>query len=281
MQEARERVRAAIRNAGYDFPLHRITVNLAPADVRKEGPIYDLPIAVGVLIASEQIEDRWAEAVLLGELSLDGRLRHVNGVLPLVAMCAERSIEAAVVPVEDLAEARMVAGVRVHGLGSLTQLKTDPPSWAEPAASTAAAPPFDEAHDIAVVQGQEHVKRAFEVAAVGGYNLMLQGPPGSGKTLLARAMPGLLPPLTPPEALEVTKVYSVAGMIARDQPLIEARPFRAPHPPSRTLASSVGAPRSGRGRSRSRIEACSSSMSSRSSPPSPWSRSVNPSSPAW
>ncbi|MCC6237566.1 MAG: YifB family Mg chelatase-like AAA ATPase, partial [Dehalococcoidia bacterium] len=200
-----------------------------PADVRKEGPIYDLPIAVGVLIASGQVEDRWTQAVLLGELSLDGTLRHVNGVLPLVAMCAERGIADAVVPADDLAEAGMVEGVRALGLARLSDLRTDPGSWALPATGASAAAAVEPPHDIAVVQGQEHVKRAFEVAAAGGHNVMMQGPPGSGKTLLARAMPGLLPPLTPTEALEVTKIYSVAGMVARDQPLIEARPFRAPH----------------------------------------------------
>ncbi|MFN8639886.1 MAG: YifB family Mg chelatase-like AAA ATPase [Dehalococcoidia bacterium] len=229
VQEARERVRAAIRNAGFEFPLRRITVNLAPADVRKEGPIYDLPIAAGILVASGQIEDRWAQAVLLGELSLDGGLRHVNGVLPLVAMCAERGIEDAIVPAEDLAEASMVDGVRALGLSALANLKKDPSTWDVTPSNGSRGPALEAPHDIAVVQGQEHVKRAFEVAAAGGHNVMMQGPPGSGKTLLARAMPGLLPPLTPAEALEVTKIYSVAGLVGRDQPLITTRPFRAPH----------------------------------------------------
>jgi len=228
VQEARERVRAAIRNAGFEFPLRRITVNLAPADVRKEGPIYDLPIAVAILVASGQVEDRFGDAVLLGELSLDGQLRHVNGVLPLVAMCASEHIEVAVVPAEDLAEARMVEGVRALGLSMLSRIAEDPASWPDEALE-AAEPPSIEAHDISVVQGQEHVKRALEVAASGGHNVMLQGPPGSGKTLLARALPGLLPPLTPDEALDVTKIYSVGGMLGRNQALVHERPFRAPH----------------------------------------------------
>jgi magnesium chelatase family protein len=228
VQEARERVRAAIRNAGFEFPLRRITVNLAPADVRKEGPIYDLPIAVAILVASGQVEDRFRDAVLLGELSLDGQLRHVNGVLPLVAMCAGNGIEVAVVPAEDLAEARMVEGVRALGLATLSRAAEDPASWPDEAIEPTVPPPL-EAHDISVVQGQEHVKRALEVAASGGHNVMLQGPPGSGKTLLARALPGLLPPLTPDEALAVTKIYSVGGMLARNQALVHERPFRAPH----------------------------------------------------
>lgn len=228
VQEARERVRAAIRNSGFEFPLRRITVNLAPADVRKEGPIYDLPIAVALLVASGQVEDRFQDAVLLGELSLDGKLRHVNGVLPLVAMCAAHDIEVAVVPADDLAEARVVAGVRTLGLDTLAHAADDPATWPVEAVEVPPPPPL-ETHDMSVVHGQEHVKRALEVAASGGHNVMLQGPPGSGKTLLARALPGLLPPLLPEEALEVTKLYSVAALLAHNQPLVRERPFRSPH----------------------------------------------------
>jgi magnesium chelatase family protein len=228
VQEARDRVRAAVRNAGFKFPLQRITVNLAPADVRKEGPIYDLPIAVALLVASGQVLVNFEETALLGELSLDGHLRHANGVLPLVAMCAQAGIPRVIVPAEDVSEARLIEGIEVLALQSLSQLADDPPAW------TAAAEPITSAepttvNDLSVVQGQEHVKRALEVACAGGHNVMMQGPPGAGKTLLARTLPGLLPPLGPSEALEVTKVHSVAGMLGRGRPLLTERPFRAPH----------------------------------------------------
>ena len=229
VQEAKERVRAAIRNAGFEFPLRRITVNLAPADVRKQGPLYDLPIAVAILVASHQVPDRFEEMALLGELSLDGRLRHVSGVLPLVSMCADQGISTAVVPPADVAEARLAELVNVRGLSTLSDVRGEPDGW--PCEDGDEKP--DElpgpAFDLAVVHGQEHVKRAIEVAAAGGHNVMLQGPPGSGKTLLARCVPGLLPELTAAEALEVTKIYSVAGMMGPDRPFIRQRPFRAPH----------------------------------------------------
>ena len=229
LQEAKERVRAAIRNAGFEFPLRRITVNLAPADVRKQGPIYDLPIAVAILVASRQVPDRFGEMALLGELSLDGHLRHVNGVLPLVSMCLDEGIGTAVVPPQDVAEARLAESVDVRGLSNLAEVKAEPGEWTAETNGAAPSASPDAGFDLAVVQGQEHVKRALEVAAAGGHNVMLQGPPGAGKTLLARAMPGLLPELSAAEALDVTKIYSVAGLVGRDRPLMRQRPFRAPH----------------------------------------------------
>ena len=160
VQEARERVRSAIRNSGFEFPLRRITVNLAPADVRKEGPIYDLPIAVGILVASEQIADRFSETMLLGELSLDGHLRHANGVLPLVAMCAENGVTTAIVPLDDLSEARLVDSVRVYGPQTLAQAAEEPASLASPEPSTDDQDYDVVLNDLSIIQGQEYVKRA-------------------------------------------------------------------------------------------------------------------------
>jgi magnesium chelatase family protein len=184
---------------------------------------------VAILMASGQVEDHFEDTAIMGELSLDGQLRHVSGVLPFVAMCSEQRIGRVVVPSADVREARMVGGVRVFGLESLTQLREEPAAWVSEELPAPEVLSDRVVHDLSVVRGQEHVKRALEVAASGGHNLMMQGPPGSGKTLLARTLPGLIAPLTPIESIDVSKVYSVAGLLSREQPLLRERPFRAPH----------------------------------------------------
>jgi magnesium chelatase family protein len=234
VQEAKERVRAAIRNSGHTFPMKRIVVNLAPADLRKAGPAYDLPIAVGILLSSEQISADVSQTIFLGELSLDGSLRHTNGVLPMVALAHEQGISAIIIPDADAREASLIQRAKIIPVISLSQLvshlhgeislpeyrfdgvwdDTPPPSWSI---------------DLTYIKGQEHVKRALEVAAAGGHNIVMCGPPGSGKTLLARSLPLILPPMTTEEALEVTKIYSVSGLLPSDTPLARHRPFRSPH----------------------------------------------------
>ncbi len=235
VQEAKERVRSAVRNSGHDFPLKRITVNLAPADLRKEGPAYDLPIAVGILMASGQVPAADNVAVYLGELSLDGQLRHTTGVLPMVALARDHGFEAVFVPAGDAAEASLIDGVRVmpvSALGDLTShLRAVQPiaPFVPTEQRTSPQTPDADIVDFRHIRGQEHVKRALEVAAAGGHNVLMTGPPGAGKTLLTRAMPGILPAMTPQEALEVTKIYSVAGLLPQDTPMVRRRPFRAPH----------------------------------------------------
>ncbi|MGD0779224.1 MAG: YifB family Mg chelatase-like AAA ATPase [Dehalococcoidales bacterium] len=234
VEESSERVRSAIRNSGGDFPMKRIVVNLAPADLKKAGPAYDLPIAVGILLSSEQVEADISDTMFLGELSLDGTLRHTNGVLPLVALAKDEGIPNVIVPEADAKEAALVEGINIIPIASLSQLvsylrgEIPAPSVTIDSKISEIAPLMNYT-DLADIKGQEHVKRALEVAAAGGHNVIMCGPPGSGKTLLARALPSILPPMTNEEALEVTKIYSVSGLLPADKPLVRRRPFRAPH----------------------------------------------------
>ena len=235
VQEARERVRAAIRNSGCEFPMRRITVNLAPADTRKAGPSYDLPIAMGILLSSGQVSGAPDSALFLGELSLDGSLRHTGGVLPMVSVARDRQFDAVYVPAVDSEEASLVDGIDVMPAANLTELLghfRGEASLTPVARRGVELTDSEQDHtgaDLSHIRGQEHAKRAVEVAAAGGHNLLMSGPPGSGKTLLARAMPSILPRMTADEALEVTKIYSVGGHLPTDKPLIVQRPFRSPH----------------------------------------------------
>ena len=233
VQESRERVQAAIKNANLIFPRKRFIVNLAPASVRKEGPAYDLPIAVGMLITTGQLNPLNVDgALFIGELSLDGSVRHVRGILPMAALARDQGFERVFVPHIDAAEAALIPGIDVYPAKTLEELF----NHLEGISSLSPMPPVTP-EDIPVqvqtdfreIKGQEHVKRALEVAAAGGHNMLMIGPPGAGKTLLARAIPAIMPRMTIDEALDVTRVYSVADQLPPDIPLIRNRPFRAPH----------------------------------------------------
>jgi magnesium chelatase family protein len=234
VEESKERVRSALKNTGAKFPETRITVNLAPADLPKVGPAYDLPIALGILIASGQIAPNVEKCMFFGELSLDGSLRHTNGILPMAYLAKEKKFKKVFVPKVNVEEAAVVPTIKVYPTSSLLELvrffsKTLKLAPAKKIFLKTLLKTSEAEFDFSEIIGQEHAKRAMEIAAAGGHNLYMKGSPGSGKTMLARALPGILPTPTSDEALEVTKIYSITGNIPNGESIITTRPFRSPH----------------------------------------------------
>ena len=231
VREARERVRAAIKNNGYRFPVSRMTVNLAPADKKKAGTLYDLPMFIGILAADGDIDEPGDDCAFIGELSLSGELRPVYGALPMAIAAARCGVKKLFVPADNAAEAAFADGISVYPVKNVDELLRLMRGEVniEPAAAPALDTLMEHMPDFSEVKGQENVKRALEIAAAGGPNILIVGPPGAGKSMMAKRLPGILPDMSRGEMIQSTEIYSVAGLTSREHPIVSMRPFRAPH----------------------------------------------------
>ena len=242
VREARERVRAAIKNNGYRFPVSRMTVNLAPADKKKAGTLYDLPMFIGILAADGDIDEPGDDCAFIGELSLSGELRPVYGALPMAIAAARCGVKKLFVPADNAAEAAFADGISVYPVKNVDELLRLMRGEVniEPAAAPALDTLIEHMPDFSEVKGQENVKRALEIAAAGGHNILIVGPPGAGKSMMAKRLPGILPDMSRGEMIQSTEIYSVAGLTSREHPIVSMRPFRAPHHTVSTAGLSGG-----------------------------------------